>query len=127
MRYRGGGVGHSSTQAASDIFKNDRDKLDITSHGARKELRTHSNSVADEDDGMVEDDMNTEILDGELEKKIEGDVDEEGQLSDSEVVDYGYDSEPESGSDEEDDDSDREVQLYEEDNTTIGELEYGDY
>jgi hypothetical protein len=121
MRFRGGGVGHLSTRAASDIFKNDRDELDIPSQGARKEPPTHPNTVTDEDDGMVEDDMNAENLDGELEREIEDKVDEEVQLSDSEVVDYGY--ELESDSDEEDDD--REVG--EEDDTSIGELGYGDY
>lgn len=104
MRFRGGGVGHSSTRAASDIFKTDRDELDIVSQQARKEPQTHRSIVTDDsdDDGiMVEDDMEAENLDGE----IEGDVDEEGQVSDSEVVDYGY--ELESCSDEEEnDDSD---------------------
>lgn len=29
MRFRGGGVGHKSTRAATDFFKNDRDPLDL--------------------------------------------------------------------------------------------------
>jgi hypothetical protein len=120
--HRGGSVGQLSTRAVSDIFKNNRDELDITSQGARKEPPTHPNTVTDEDDGMVEDDMNAENLDGELEREIEDKVDEEDQLSDSEVVDYRY--ELESDPDEEEDD-DREVG--EEDDTSIGELGYGDY
>ena len=132
MRFRGGGVGHSSTRAASDIFKNDRDELDITSQRALIELRSHSNM--EEDDGMpvddgchklvdeLKNDMNIENLDGEGD--IDEIVDEEGQLSDMELFDYGYKlpEESESSSEEDDDEDD--------DNATVGELgtlEYGDY
>lgn len=30
MRFRGGGVGHKSTRQATDFFKKDRDRLDMT-------------------------------------------------------------------------------------------------
>ena len=146
MRFRGGGVGHSSTRAGSDSFKNDRDDLDTAFQRARKESQTHSN--ADEDDKNDRDDLdsnitfqqtrkelwtadeekgdsddnemslNTDILDGE--RDILGDVDEEGQLSDSEVVDYGYELE----SDLDEEDGGRETD--EEDDITET-LEYADY
>ena len=57
---------------------------------------------------------------------MEGDVDEEAQLSESELVDYRY--EQESESEEAEDDNNRE--FGEEDNTTIDELAtlgYADY
>ena len=61
----------------------------------------HPNTMTDEDNGMVDEADN---LDEELERgvELEGDVDEEGQLSHSEVFDYRY--ELESSSDEEEDD-----------------------
>lgn len=37
MRFRGGGVGHAATRAATDAFKTDRDDLDIQSREARNE------------------------------------------------------------------------------------------
>ena len=125
MRFRGGGVGHSSTRADTDAFKDDRDGLDIISQRAR-EPQTNLNVQADEDHGMDSDDsddeMNAENLDGE--KDMEGEVDEDDQLSDSELVDYGYELEIES--DEEDDDR----EAGEEDDTAVdelGTLGYADY
>ena len=119
MRFRGGGVGHSSTRAATDTFKSDRDDLDIISQRARKVSQTHSN-MDEDDDGMDDDEM-----DADGERDIEGEVDEEGLLSDSEVIDYGY--EPESGSDEEEDNNREEG---EEDDVAVdelGTLGYADY
>lgn len=117
MRFRGGGVGHSSTRAATDTFKNDRDGLDMISQQARKEPRTHPNMEENngtDDDGM---DELEEISDGE--REIEG-QDDEDQLSESELVDYGYELEGES--EEEDDDDDREPGELEEDNMIVNEL-----
>ena len=124
MHFHGGGVRHSSTRAVTDTFKGDQDDLDIKSQQAWKESSTHLN--VDEDEGMCDDEMSAEFSDGENE--IEEDaVDKEGQLSESELVDYGY--EPESDSDEEEEeDNDREAG--EEDDTTIdelGTLVYADY
>ena len=75
---------------------------------------------ADEDDDMyVNNESNAEDMDGEGD--IEGDVDEEAKLSDSEMVDYGY--EPEIESDDEEVDDDREAG--EEDATAVDD--YADY
>ena len=117
MCFRGGSIGHSSTRAATDIFKDDRDDLDIVSQRRRKEPQTDLN--AEEDDGVDVDEMSTEILDGE--RDTEAVIDEEGQLSDSELVDYGY--EPEIESDDEEVDDDREAG--EEDATAVDD--YADY
>ena len=64
----------------------------------------HPNTMTDEDNGMADEADN---LDEELERgvELEGDVDKEGQLSYSEVVDYRYELES-SSDEEEDDDSD---------------------
>ena len=108
MRFRGGGVGHSSSRAASDNFKNDQDDLDIIS-----QPQTHPNTKEDDDIPVKEDvDMNLENLDGE--RDMDEVVDEEDQLSDSELVDYGYELPVESSSDEEGD----------EDCTTVGDGDY---
>ena len=108
MRFRGGGVGHSSTRAASDKFKNDRDDLDIIS-----QLQTHPNTKEDDDIPVNEEDMNRENSDGE--RDMDEVVEEEDQLSDSELVDYGYELPVESSSDEEEGNDDR---------TTVGDGDY---
>ncbi|KAF8810798.1 hypothetical protein BYT27DRAFT_7253415 [Phlegmacium glaucopus] len=115
MRFRGGGVGHLSTRAATDIFKNDRDSLDKKSQQSRKEPNM-------EEDG--EDEMDTADSGGESERE---EVDEEGQVSESELFDYGYQLESES---EEEEEEEEEREAGEEDDTTIdelGTLGYADY
>jgi hypothetical protein len=130
MRFRGGGVGHLSTRAATDTFKDDRDGLDIKSQQARREPGTSSHQNVDdpEDNGVDDNDseMNAENSDGDLERDIEG-VDEDGQLSDSELFDYGYEPESESESDEEARGEDDEWEACEEDDHTTGVEDYGDY
>jgi hypothetical protein len=144
MRFRGGGVGHSSTRAATDTFKNDRDKLDIVSHQARKVQRTHSDM--EEGDSLPEDALPPEnalppedalpvadddgiFLDGE--RDMEGDVDEEGQLSESELVDYGYEQKIDSEEEEEEEEDNDDRESGEEDDTTtideLATLGYADY
>lgn len=59
MRYRGGGVGHKSTRAATDIFLKDRDKLDTPDHGvdassSEDELEHVDNAEDDNDIGNTE-------------------------------------------------------------------------
>jgi len=121
MCFHGGGVGYSSMRAVTDTFKGDQDELDIKSQQAQKESSTHL-----EDEGTCDDEMSAEFSDGENEIE-EDDVDEEGQLSESELVDYGY--KPDSDSDEEEEeDNDREAS--EKDDTTVdelGTLGYADY
>ena len=133
MRFCGGGVGHSSTRAATDSFKNDRDQLDKISQQHRKDSHIQRNT----DTGMEESDsngidhndneMNTEMSTGE--RKIDGEVDEESELSESELIDYGYEPEGDLELYSDEDDDDRESG--EEDDTTVEEFgsleDYGDY
>lgn len=120
MRFRGGGVGHTSTRAATDTFKSDRDGLDIQSRQARNEAF----NVEDEE----------AIGDDDVEATIEGanaeDFDQEGELSESELIDYGYEPENESDEDEEEPEDEEDRDAGEEDDTTIDELGilgYADY
>jgi hypothetical protein len=115
MRFRGGGVGHVSTRSATDTFKTDRDDLDIESQQSRK------NQPISEDDGLNGDELCEEGLERDIEVG-EGEVDEEEWLSDSEVVDYGY--ELESDSDEE---GEEDMEVHEEDETAVNELGCEDY
>ena len=72
MRFHGGSVGHSSSQAATDTFKNDHDELDIVLLQARKVQQTHSDmEVGDSVDTLVDDD-GVFLDDGE--EEMEGDV-----------------------------------------------------
>lgn len=115
MRFRGGGVGHTSTRAATDIFKNDRDDLDAKLQQARKE-----SIPPNVEDGAGSEDENMDTDGSGAESEVEEvEVDEEDQLSDSELVDYGYEpvSDSESGEEEEDRDGG------EEDDTTVDELD----
>ncbi|KAF8896765.1 GMC oxidoreductase-domain-containing protein [Gymnopilus junonius] len=67
MRFRGGGVGHKSTRAATDFFKQDRDKLDVKKPSEVEE--------EEEDDGMDEEDLSDvgEIDEEEWDFGIRGD------------------------------------------------------
>ena len=168
MRFRGGGVGHTSTRAAMNAFKADRDVLDMKSGQNPGALTAPEPfNVEDRDDedmaDIVEDmadrveDMAEDIVENTAEDIVEdtaevmaenmaevmaevmaedflveaeAEIDDEGDLSDSELVDYGYelgdsDSEEDGAGDEEDDD-----ERGEEDDTTIEELDelgYADY
>jgi hypothetical protein len=113
MRFRGGGVGHTSTRAATDTFKNDRDELDAKSQQARKEQAMPLNMEGEE--GM-DDEMNAEDSDAECSLVEEDEVDED-RLSDSELIDYGYELESES----------EEKGASEEDDREGGEEDYADY
>lgn len=116
MRFRGGGIGHSSTRAATEILKNDRDELDLSSHQDR--TQTDMDGVAAEDDRL---EMVEDILEGH---EGEGDIEPEAELSDSELVDYGYVREIES-----DEESEEKDESGEEDGTAVddlGTLEYAD-
>ena len=66
MRFRGGGVGHKSTQEATDFFKKDRDQMDIAT--------VDGNVVAEE---AGDDDEPENIVLGE-------------EAIDDEEEDYGY-------------------------------------
>ena len=55
MCFRGGGVGHTSTRAATDTFKIDQDELDAKSQQAQKEQAMSLNMEGEEGMG---DEMN---------------------------------------------------------------------
>jgi hypothetical protein len=70
MRFRGGGVGHKSTRAATDFFKQDRDRLDTN-------VTTEMTSIF-----KLDDDVAKEILNDE--------PDDDGNSIVDEEEDYGY-------------------------------------
>jgi hypothetical protein len=126
MRFRGGGVGHTSTRAATNIFKADRDIRDIMESHHREEeqgapVTDLSNVEEQEDDENI-------VAEGS-----EDGIDGEGGLSESELADYGYEAEGESEEEEEeeeDEDEEDDGEGGEEDDTTIDELDalgYADY
>ena len=146
MRFRGGGVGHTSTRAATNVFKANRDVLNMKSGqntGALTAPEPFSVEEREDEDmaeAMVEDmaedmpenmaeDMAEDMAENFL-LDAEADIDDEGELSESELVDYGYalddsDSEEDGAGDEEDDD-----ERGEEDDAIIDELDelgYADY
>ena len=136
MRFCGGGVGHMSTQAATDAFKTDRDDLDRQSRQARNEA-----SNVEEEEEIGDEEMNgnesARPSNNDIERIIEGanaedevEIDEEGELSESELIDYGYEPEIESNEDEEEPEGEEDRDIGEEDDTTIDELAilgYADY
>jgi hypothetical protein len=125
MRFRGGGVGHTSTRAATNVFKADRDILDMKSHhqeqGAPPVAEPYN--VEDQDD---EEDSDSDIAE-DLEAELEMD---EGDLSESEMVDFGYEQESEPGEEEEAEEEGEDGEGGEEDDMTVDELDvlgYADY
>ena len=136
MRFRGGGVGHTSTRAATDAFKTDRNDLDRQSRQARNEA-----SNVEEEEEIGDEEMNgnesARPSNIDIERIIEGanaedevEIDEEGELSESELIDYGYEPEIESDEDEEEPEEEEDRDVGEEDDTTIDELAvlgYADY
>lgn len=123
MRFRGGGVGHSSTRVATDIFKNDRDTLDTESRRARQMDYAPTNL---EEDSPEEDDddiyMPLTVDSGLGEGSEAGETDElEDELSESELVDYGYEQK---GDDEDEEDRDGEDDTFIDE---LGGLDYADY
>jgi hypothetical protein len=87
MRFRGGGVGHMSTRAATDFFKNDRDILDMESCQARREQYAPPNVEERDNDSDIY--MNTDSEGSEAGEAVIED-DDEVSASESELVDYGY-------------------------------------
>ena len=127
MRFRGGGVGHTSTRAATNVFKADRDILDMKSHQDHQEQLESALPVT-ETYGVEEQDDEEENTAEALELEA-GEMDE-GDLSESEVVDYGYEQEGDLGEEEEAEEEGEDGEGGEEDDTTIDELDvlgYADY
>jgi hypothetical protein len=99
MRFRGGGIGHTSTRAETEAFKTDRDELDEQSRKDRKDTLHTEGEKESGDEEMGDDLPSIDIIEGKDEAG-EG-ADEEGEL-----MDYGY--EPEVESDEDSDNEDEE-------------------
>jgi len=128
MRFRGGGVGHAATRAATDTFKTDRDDLDIQSREARNEAFN-----LEQEEEMAEEELNeNEMARGPnididaIPDGAEDDIEEEeGELSEGELLDYSYEREIDSDDEEEGEEDDREEDDEEEvgDELTIEELE----
>ena len=91
MRFRGGGVGHKSTRAATDQFLDDRDRAERNRCG-------EDNPTADQDDEPArESEAELQQSRHEIELRIEDEVDLEDEC------DYGYSKQVVDG-DEEDED-----------------------
>jgi hypothetical protein len=109
MRYRGGGVGHKSTRAATNIFKTDRDCLDLK----RQANDTGNNEVEpDEPTCTVE----------------QAHVDEDFENAD-EIEDFGYrepDSEIVSTSESDEEDKGEDEEEESESENEVNELGYAD-
>lgn len=123
MRYRGGGVGHTSTREATDWFLKDRDLLDTASERARAAESQNTPMDADQDNGEGDEEFRheqdrNESEGGETQERetfdkehgesgsMNGDeeVNEHEEVDEEEIdeeIDYGYVL-YEEGSDEED-------------------------
>lgn len=82
MRFRGGGVGHTSTKAATNVFKTDRDILDLKRGFQDQGVMEPFNGEEQDDEDIT---MTVDIVREDLEGEIN-----EDDLSESELVDYGY-------------------------------------
>lgn len=127
MRFRGGGVGHMSTRAATDVFKHDRDILDTDLRQARQDQYAHGPPNVEED-SEGDSDLDDIYMDTEGSGAGEARVDEDNNsdVSESELDDYGYEL-----NDEDLDEDLEEEDIYgEEHDMTIdelGALGYGEY
>lgn len=135
MRFRGGGVGHTSTRDATDILKTDRDELDRRSQQARRDVITvEDEDISDEEMNGNEparrSNLDIEAMIEGANVEDEGEIDWEGELSESESIDYRYEPEIESDEDEEEPEEEEDRDVGEEDDTAIDELAvlgYADY
>ena len=132
MRFHGGGVGHTSTRAETDVFKTDHNDLDLQSQEDRNDELDMEEEEYLGDEGI----NNLPLIN--IEMIIEGakandeagqEVDQDGELKDSDLKDYGYELESESDGDS-DNKEGEDSEAGEEDDTTInelGELGYAEY
>jgi hypothetical protein len=103
MRFRGGGIGHTET----DVFKTDRDNLDIKSWQDRKDaLHMEEKDSCDEEMNRSDMDIDMIIEGGKGEGEVGEELDQDGELLILELMDYGY--EPEIETDEESDNEEEE-------------------
>jgi hypothetical protein len=105
MRYRGGGVGHKSTRAATDKFIQDRDELDLPDYvaptgdgenvfedgGAEKEVGDTAMQLDDDSDNdSVEENLVGAGYNLEEEDKSIEDDEDHNDAAFEEEFDYGY-------------------------------------
>jgi hypothetical protein len=83
MRFRGGGVGHKSTRDATNFFKQDRDRLDVTNAVTTVTAGASEVSILDDDVVQAIDQDNDETGD-DIVEEVSG-----NELEDEED-DYGY-------------------------------------
>ena len=92
MRFRGGGVGHKSTREATNLFKMDRDRLDI---GAT--LDSDDCDMAIEFDDDSDEPENNEIVNEDTVDQEEEDdygyMKEDSDSDDTEIAEVDYDDE----------------------------------
>jgi len=94
MRYRGGGVGHSNTQAATDFFKRDRHPQDQNCSQPQDEMDVNDVDRPQGDDDGVDQDEGLRIS-----RDPGGDMDEQDE-------DQGSNEEESDKDNEEDEDED---------------------
>ncbi|TEB37734.1 hypothetical protein FA13DRAFT_1704897 [Coprinellus micaceus] len=109
MRYRGGGVGHTSTAAATRHFLDDRDVLDTTEEDeadVNMNDRSDSDSEVEEGDEIeaMEEGSTSELGDEHLDEELDFDYDWDDivQLSGEEDEEDPEDISPEDGEEEQD-------------------------
>ena len=92
MRFRGGGVGHKSTQEATNLFKMDRDRLDI---GATLDSDDCDMAIKFDDDS--DEPENNEIVNEDTVDQEEEDdygyMKEDSDSDDTEIAEVDYDDE----------------------------------
>ena len=102
MRFRGSGVGHTSTHAATRLFNHDLDELDITqdSCNTSSDNSDHSTMATGPSSHAFDNEANIDVLDaGHREQDL---ADTEGV----EMEDYGYNGHEEGGNEVEMDELD---------------------
>ncbi|KAF8874231.1 hypothetical protein BD779DRAFT_1476607 [Infundibulicybe gibba] len=108
MRFRGGGVGHTSTRTASNFFLDDHDALDIASRERRREAahqRTKNSQVVESEDTDL-DEQDESDWDSQPEDNDDQDCGGQDDSIDEEVQDYGYNTGNDSDDTHESDDND---------------------
>lgn len=108
MRFRGGGVGHKATRAATDTFKKDRDKLDNErQRDNQPEIPVEQNEMTEEqadEQRFPADDCNEEVeeeMEAEEEEEEGEGEDEDGEDEDGEEGKEGNDDDDEDGEEDE--------------------------
>ena len=101
MRYRGGGVGHLTTRAATDFFKRDRHSLDHIRHFQANTTLDANSAEEDVCQGEESGSQEEEEAEGDEEVDSESDSEEEMIEMDSEEEMNEMDSDSENGEEDE--------------------------